>query len=224
MNTNILRIFDSKNEKDQEIMAKAPVLLEHLGDESLEHFEQVKKLLLAAGVQFYVEPALVRGLDYYTHTTFEIISGSVGSQDALCGGGRYDLLVEQLGGESTPGVGFAAGIERILLAAEKENVLQDIDDKIDIYVVTLDKELSQFAYETALFYRERNYKVELDYAGRSVKAQMREANRLKTKVTLMIGGEEFQEGKIIVKYMETGDQEFIQKNQLEKLLDKIEAV
>lgn len=224
LDTNILRVFDSKDENDQEIMSKAPVLLEHLGDDSLMHFEKAKKLLLAAGIQFYVEPALVRGLDYYTHTTFEIISGSVGSQDALCGGGRYDLLVEQLGGNPTAGVGFAAGIERILLAAEKEKVLKDFDEKIDVYIVTLDKELSQFSYETGLFFRERDFKVELDYLNRSVKAQMREANRLKAKVALMIGGEEFQEGKIIVKFMETGEQEFIHKNQLEKLLDKIEAV
>ncbi len=109
----------AKMNETKKIMEHAPLLMEHLDDESLEHFEEVKQMLLSAGVPFEVDPKLVRGLDYYTHTTFELVSGSVGSQSALCGGGRYDLLVKQLGERDVPGVGFAAGIERILLAMEK---------------------------------------------------------------------------------------------------------
>lgn len=116
LETNVLRILDSKDHSDQNIIKDAPSILNFLGNESLEHFETVKKLLSSSNIPFKIEPRLVRGLDYYTHTTFEIISSKVGSQSALCGGGRYNLLVEQLGGISTPAVGFAAGIERILLA------------------------------------------------------------------------------------------------------------
>src|SRR4030042_5075785 len=126
-------------------MADAPLLIEHLDDESLEHFEDVKQFLLATGVPFSVDSRLVRGLDYYTHTTFEIISGSVGSQNALCGGGRYDLLIEEIGGSPTPGMGFAAGIERILLACENENSFKLPDECLDLYIVTLDKNLNKRA-------------------------------------------------------------------------------
>ena len=121
---NILRIFDSKVESDQKILEGAPLLLENLDKESIQDFELVKELLRKAEIPFEVEPKLVRGLDYYTRTTFEIDSGNVGSQTALCGGGRYDLLIEQLGGSPTPGVGFAAGMERILLACENESTLK----------------------------------------------------------------------------------------------------
>jgi histidyl-tRNA synthetase len=138
-NSNILRIFDSKDETDQNIMKDAPLLIEHLEDESLIHFDEVKKYLMSANVNFEIDPRLVRGLDYYTHTTFEIISDSVGSQSALCGGGRYNKLAAEIGDRDIPGVGFAAGIERILLACENENAFQLVEDSIDVYVVRIDK-------------------------------------------------------------------------------------
>ncbi len=207
--TNILRIFDSKDEGDQKIVAEAPLLIDHLDNESLEHFEAVKSILEAAGIQYEIDPKLVRGLDYYTNTTFEIVSGSVGSQSALCGGGRYDLLIEQLGGSSTAGVGFAAGMERILLACENEGLLKEDILPIDIYVVRLDKELSKEAYSLALQLRRSGKIVELDYLNRSVKAQMREANRLKAKYVLMIGGEEYTKGMCVLKNMDDGQQQEI---------------
>src|SRR5690606_19664769 len=119
---NILRRFDSKDENDKAIMKNAPLIIDYLDTESKKSFELVKETLTTLGIPFEVDPYLVRGLDYYTRTTFEIVSGKVGSQNALCGGGRYDLLVEQFGGQPTPGVGFAAGIERILLACENEKI------------------------------------------------------------------------------------------------------
>lgn len=131
--TNVMRIFDSKAENDQKIMADAPLLIEHLDEESLAHFELVKEILTNANVTFEVDPKLVRGLDYYTHTAFEIVSSSVGSQSALCGGGRYNLLSKEIGGEEIPGVGFAAGMERILLACENEKVLSQKNMK-QIYI------------------------------------------------------------------------------------------
>ncbi|MCF6269170.1 MAG: histidine--tRNA ligase [Melioribacteraceae bacterium] len=206
--TNILRLFDSKDRDDQKIMEHAPLLIEHLDDESLEHFEEVKQMLLSAGVPFEVDPKLVRGLDYYTHTTFELVSGSVGSQSALCGGGRYDLLVKQLGERDVPGVGFAAGIERILLAMENEKVMPEFIPQIDYYIVRLEKELSKKVFEIANNLRKEK-SVEFDYTQRSVKAQMREANRLGAKKVLMIGGSEYERGMVVLKNMSDGSQEEI---------------
>ncbi len=175
--TNILRLFDSKDERDQKIMEHAPLLLDHLDDESREHFANVQDLLTKANIPFEIDPKLVRGLDYYTHTTFEIVSDSVGAQSALCGGGRYDLLVKEIGEREVPGVGFAAGIERILLACENEGVLPEKKNRIDYYIVRLDKELNNEVFEIATNLRVKDQTVEIDYTLRSVKAQMREARK-----------------------------------------------
>jgi histidyl-tRNA synthetase len=219
--TNILRIFDSKVESDQKIMSEAPVLLDYLDEDSKEKFEQVTSLLDGINIPYEVDPKLVRGLDYYTHTTFEILSGSVGSQSALCGGGRYNLLVEQLGGADTPGVGFAAGIERILLACENENSLTLPEESIDIYVVRLDKELTQKANEVAVTFRNANLSTELDYTQRSVKAQMREANRLNAKYTLILGGEEYERGEVVLKDMKFGEQKIFKLEEINGIISTI---
>lgn len=219
--TNILRIFDSKEERDQKIMANAPLLIEHLDNESLDHFETVKQNLLSVQIPFEIDAKLVRGLDYYTHTTFEIVSGSVGSQSALCGGGRYNGLVKQLGGDDLPGVGFASGMERVLLACENEKSLSEDDNGIDLYLVLLDKTLQTFAYKISVELRRQNLKVELDYLSRSVKAQMREANRLKTKFALLIGGDEFANGEVVLKNMKEGTQLNFDKNNLAGIKSKI---
>lgn len=216
--TNILRIFDSKEEPDQKIMMNAPLLIEHLDNESLEHFEKVKETLLASSIPFEIDPKLVRGLDYYTHTTFEVVSGSVGSQSALCGGGRYNLLVKELGGPDIPGVGFASGIERVLLACENEKSLQTNADQIDIYFVSIDKNLSSFVYKTAIELRRKGLLVEMDYLSRSVKAQMREANKFNAKYVLMIGGDEFAKDVVLLKNMSSGEQIEIPKEDYDKIL------
>ncbi len=218
---NILRIFDSKVESDQEVMSEAPILLDYLDEDSKTDFELVKKLLSNSNVPFEVDSKLVRGLDYYTKTTFEIVSGKVGSQSALCGGGRYDLLAEQLGGKPTPGVGFAAGIERILLACENENSLNLPDDKLDLYIIKIDKELTSTVYGVALSLRQQNLIVDFDYLERSVKAQMREANKLNARFVLFIGGDEYKEGNFNLKNMETGEQELIGKDNLELIINKM---
>src|SRR3989339_287883 len=215
---NILRIFDSKDENDKKIMKEAPLLLDHLDSESKESFEIVKETLKLSGIPFEVDPYLVRGLDYYTKTTFEIISGKVGSQNALCGGGRYDLLVEHLEGEPTPGVGFAAGIERILLACENEKSLKSPEENIDLFITRLDDELSQKVFEIALNFRRKNLSVDCDYLDRSLKAQMREANKLKAKYVLFIGGDEYKSGMANLKNMESGEQKLVQIDKLDEVL------
>lgn len=223
LDKNILRIFDSKSETDQHLLKNAPLLIDHLGEESLENFEIVKTLLNNSAVPFDVDPSLVRGLDYYTNTTFEILSGKVGAQSALCGGGRYDLLVQQLGGDPTPGVGFAAGIERILLACRNENSFALPEENIDLYITTLNKDISAEIYRIASFFRSKNLRVEFDYLNRSLKAQMREANRLNSRFVLFIGGDEFSEGKVNLKNMSTGTQESAELDALDEIVNKINA-
>lgn len=221
LDTNILRIFDSKEANDINIMEDAPLLIEHLDNESLEQFDMVKQILLAVKIPFEVDARLVRGLDYYTHTTFEILSGSVGSQSALCGGGRYDLLAEQIGGRDIPGVGFAAGIERILLACENENSFCLTDDFIDLYIIRVDKELVAKTNELALLFRRKNLNVEIDYLNRSVKAQMREANKLGAKRVIFLGGEEYSAGKVVLKDMKEGNQQIFDLNNIDEIINNL---
>ena len=221
---NILRIFDSKIEGDQHLLKDAPTLLEYLDDESKNDFDILMKAISSAGIPFEIDHKLVRGLDYYTKTTFEIISGKVGSQSALCGGGRYDLLIEELGGKPTPGVGFAAGIERILLACENEKSFTLPGDSLDLYIVKLDNELSNVIFNAASFFRRANYSVDFDYLDRSVKAQMREANKLNARFVLFIGGDEYKSGNCNLKNMSKGDQLQVPLNQLDQILTNLKNV
>lgn len=218
LDTNVMRILDSKNEHDQKLLSGAPVLFDFLGNESVEHLSRVKDYLSAVKIPFKENYKLVRGLDYYTHTTFEILSSKVGSQSALVGGGRYNLLIEQLGGTPTPAVGFAAGIERILLACKSENAFEPATNEIDIYLIRLDKNLESKVYEIGSFFRNKDLKIEFDYLSRSVKAQMREANKLNAKYVLFIGGEEFTKGEVQLKNMQNGEQSFLQISELSKVL------
>lgn len=215
--TNILRIFDSKEEHDQKIMNDAPLLINHLDEQSLRHFEKVKEALSSTNIPYEIDSRLVRGLDYYTNTTFEIVSGSVGSQSALCGGGRYNGLIKELGGSNTPGVGFAAGMERILLACENEKSFTLKEETVDLYLVTIEKGLENFTYQTAVELRRRGLTVEIDYLSRSVKAQMREANKLNARYVLMTGGEEFTKGELLLKNMSDGTQKTFSRDDLEKI-------
>ena len=234
--TNILRIFDSKIEVDQQILKDAPLLLDSLPEESKKDFDVVKNYLTKVGIPFEVDPALVRGLDYYTMTTFEIISGSVGSQSALCGGGRYDLLVEELGGKPTPGIGFAAGMERILLACENEKSLNLPNNSIDVYLIRVDSdlepalpagrlklELSLEVANLASKLRRENLSCDYDYNDRSVKAQMREANKYNAKFVVFVGGDEYKRGELNVKNLSNGEQQLINIEDFEKLKSLIKS-
>jgi len=238
--TNILRIFDSKIEVDQQIMKDAPLLIDYLDEQSKNDFDVVKNYLTKVGIPFEVDPALVRGLDYYTKTTFEIVSGSVGSQSALCGGGRYDLLVEELGGKATPGVGFAAGMERILLACENEKSLNLPQDSIDAYLIRVDSKTEQnlelalpagrldLKLELELIIlssklRQGNISCDYDYLKRSIKAQMREANKFNAKYVVFVGGDEFNRGELNIKNLSNGEQQLIKIEDFEKLKSIIKS-
>ncbi len=219
--TNILRIFDSKIEIDQQIMKDAPLLYDFLPEASKNEFDIVKNYLSKVGIPFEVDPTLVRGLDYYTLTTFEIVSGSVGSQSALCGGGRYDLLVQELGGKFTPGVGFAAGMERILLACENEKSLDLPKDLLDVYLIKLDHELELQAANFASILRRENLSCDYDYLNRSVKAQMREANKYNAKFVVFVGGDEYKRGELNVKNLSNGEQQIIKIEDFKSLISLI---
>ena len=221
--TNILRIFDSKIEADQKIIKDAPKLIEHLDEESRKDFEIVKDQLKKSNIPFQIDSALVRGLDYYTKLTFEIDSGSVGAQTALVGGGRYDLLIETLGGKPTPATGFAAGIERILLACENEKSFSVPEPSIDVYLVRIGDELDSFLSELAEKLRKENLSVDFDYLQRSVKAQMREANKMNAKYVLFIGGDEYKDDKMILKNMSTSEEEKISLTEIQNLIVKIKS-
>lgn len=206
---NPLRILDCKNPRCSEIAAGAPAISECLCEDCREHFAELKMLLAAAGITCKVDNKLVRGLDYYTKTAFEIQYSPLGAQSAVCGGGRYDGLVEEIGGPPTPGIGFAMGMERVLLALEKQELLPKFDEGIDVYIVCQSRDFFPTAFKTAYELRLNNLKVEFDFLGRSIKAQMKQANKAGAKYVLLLGEEEFARGYVVVKDMQGGSQEEI---------------
>ncbi|MCS5660624.1 MAG: histidine--tRNA ligase [Dehalococcoidia bacterium] len=204
LKSNPLRILDSKNKKEVALLSDAPNILNSLNSEDLVHFEKVQGFLNELGIAHECSNKLVRGLDYYTRTTFEITSPDVGAQNALCGGGRYDELIEQLGGRSTPAVGFAAGIERIMLAlGEKQD---KATEKVIIYIVTASDSAVDSLFRLVNELRQNGISTSFDTLRRSVKAQMREANRLAATHAVIVGEEEIADSSAKVKNFKTGEQ------------------
>ncbi len=203
---NPLRVLDSKDEGDRSATAHVPLMKDHLCPSCTSHFERVQQLLTALGLPFVVDGRLVRGLDYYTKTAFEVTSTALGSQDALAGGGRYDLLVEEIGGKPTPGVGFAAGMERLLMVMEKTASATQPLRVPDLYIVALDDASRRWAFVRAQELRRHGRCVEIDYLQRSIKAQMREANRQKASYVLVVGETELQSGSARLKNMADGSE------------------
>ena len=207
---NPLRLLDCKNPHCQELGVGAPSLEECLCDECKAHFEGVKELLTAAGVDFEVDHNLVRGLDYYTKTAFEIQYAPLGAQSAVCGGGRYDGLVQEISGsEARPGIGFAMGMERVLLALESQGLLPAFDETIDAYIVCPKKENFTVAFKTGIELRRAGFKVEYDFFGRSMKAQMKQANKFQAKQVLIFGEDELARNAVTVRNMGTSEQQEI---------------
>ncbi|PLX22649.1 MAG: histidine--tRNA ligase [Ignavibacteria bacterium] len=211
--TNPMRVLDSKNPQDQELTRNAPVILDYLSSECNEHFKETLALLDSLGVPYEIDPRLVRGLDYYTKTAFEFVSADLGSQDALGGGGRYDGLVQQLDGKPTPAVGFAAGIERLLIVLEKKAYEFPVSAP-SVYLVGMDDGSRRWAFEQAISFRSSGIAAELDYAGRSVKAQMREANKLGARYVILVGESEMASSTAQVKDMKEGEQEEVAFDEL----------
>ena len=206
---NPLRLLDCKEENCKKINVNAPKILDYLCDECGAHFEEVKTCLTLAGVEYEVDPRIVRGLDYYTRTVFEFVSTSIGAQGTVCGGGRYDGLIEQLGGKPTPAVGYAAGIERLLMVMEQTGVEIPAAPVPTVYIAGMDAECRQKAFALASELRLNGINAEIDLMERSVKAQFKYADKIGAKYVAVIGGNELAEGKANVKCMATGESESV---------------
>jgi len=214
-NTNALRILDSKSEKDIAIIKNAPSILDFINKSDLDHFESVKKMLDAFAIPYIVSPSLVRGLDYYNKTTFEIKSDLLGSQNTICGGGRYDSLIQDLGGESIPAVGFAMGIERLMLLSSNSN---NNTQNADVYIINAEEQVITYSLSLATQLRNKlNLNVITESLRRSMKSQLRYANKINAKYVLIIGENEMKSNSVILKNMSSGSQKQVQ---IEKLSDE----
>ncbi|MEP7235124.1 MAG: histidine--tRNA ligase [Ignavibacteriota bacterium] len=209
LDTNPLRILDSKNPSDQQIVSGAPEITNYLDEPDAEHFEELQSLLRSINTPFSIDPHLVRGLDYYSRTVFELTSTDLGSQDALCGGGRYDTLIEKLGGPPTPAVGFAAGVERLVLVLSKLRGSPPTASRPDVYLVIADKGGREVGIGIASELRNAGFAVLYDLLDRSMKAQMREADKSGTRFVIILGSEEMAAREVTLKVMGTGAQERI---------------
>jgi histidyl-tRNA synthetase len=205
---NPMRILDCKKDRDHELMASAPSIIDYLNDESKAYFEKVQQYLTDLDIQFVVDPNLVRGLDYYNHTAFEIMSDAegFGAITTLCGGGRYNGLTQEIGGPETPGIGFAFSIERFIAALQAEKVDLPIKNELDCYFVSLGEQAQDYTVKLLQSLRLAGFSAERDYLNRKLKAQMKAADRLNAKFVAILGEDELKANKINVKIMESGEQ------------------
>lgn len=217
-NHNPLRILDTKAPNEIKILEDAPDISDYWTNEDKTHFNEVIEYLEILKIEYVLMPRLVRGLDYYTRTTFEITAPSLGAQNAICGGGRYDGLTEMLGGKPTPGIGFAAGMERILLAMKSKQLNKN---KVQIYIVGLGDHTRTTVIKLAQELREQNLITEFDLLRRSLKAQLREANKMSVKYAIIIGEEELESNQLEVKNFSTGNQ---QKVKLSKIVEHMNSL
>lgn len=221
LETNPLRILDTKNEKEQELLKSAPLLSDFIDDASRDHHDMVKSYLTDVGIAFVEDPFLVRGLDYYSRTAFEFESPLLGAQSSIAGGGRYDLLSKEVGSKQVvPAVGFAAGMERILLACAAEEVATPAAPSVDVFIVALGDAAMKWAFGAAFRMRNQDLDVSFDLKGRSMKAQMREANRQDARFVAIVGDDELASGEVQLKDMETGDQSAVR---LEDIPQRVKA-
>ena len=203
---NPMRILDCKSPICQDIAKDAPVILDYLCDDCKSHFEKLQKNLTAMNIEFTVNSKIVRGLDYYTKTVFEFVTTSIGAQGTVCGGGRYDGLIEQLGGAPTPALGFAMGIERLIMTMESQGCDFIEPKKCALYIAAMDDTAMEKAIVLTKTLRDDGIWAEYDLAGRGLKAQMKYANKLGADFSMVLGSNEIESGKANIKNMETGEQ------------------
>lgn len=203
---NPMRILDCKSPVCSEIAKDAPVILDYLCDECREHFETLKAMLAAMKIDFVVNPKIVRGLDYYTKTVFEFVSSSIGAQGTVCGGGRYDGLIEQLGGNPTPALGFAMGIERLIMIMENQGCGFLEPEKCALYIAAMDEQALQKAAILVNELRSEGIWAEYDLMDRGLKAQMKYADKLGANFSMILGSNELESGMARLKNMKTGEQ------------------
>ncbi len=206
---NPLRILDCKKDKCKEIVKGAPSILDCLCDDCKAHFAQLQELLAAQGIPFEVDPTIVRGLDYYTRTVFEVIMQTGREGLALCGGGRYDNLIEQLGGPDMPAAGFGLGLERILLELKNQGLEPPAPSVTDVYVANIGDERRTDAFKLTQALRAQGVKADSDLCSRSLKAQFKYADKLGTRLIVMVGGDEFERGNVKVRDLQTREEQEI---------------
>lgn len=216
-NKNPMRILDCKNKECQKLTEGAPMMIDYLCDDCRDHFEEFKSILEDIGIEYVVDPGIVRGLDYYTKTAFEFVSTKEMAQGTVCGGGRYDNLIEQVGGPSTPGVGFGMGIERLLLLLGEEGIELPEDEGVDYMIITMGDETRGYGAGLARKLRKAGKSVQMDMMGRNFKNQFKYANKIKAKNTIIIGEDEMKSGSFSVKNMATGEQISVSAGDIDKL-------
>ncbi|MGC9676348.1 histidine--tRNA ligase [Staphylococcus warneri] len=217
LHTNPMRILDCKVDRDKEAVKNAPRITDFLNEDSKAYYEQVKQHLDDLEIPYVEDPNLVRGLDYYTHTAFELMMDNPnydGAITTLCGGGRYNGLLELLDGPSQTGIGFALSIERLLLALEEEGIELDIKNDFDLFIVTMGEKADRYAVKLLNELRKNGVKADKDYLNRKIKGQMKQADRLNANYTIVIGDQELENNQIDIKNMETGESESIQLDQI----------
>ncbi len=202
---NPMRILDCKSPICGEIAKDAPVILDYLCDECSTHFAQLKKHLEMLKIEYKVNPKIVRGLDYYTKTVFEFVTTDIGAQGTVCGGGRYDGLIGQLGGPETPALGFGMGLERLLLTLRNQGVTLSEEDTCDIYLAPMGEAAADKAFELTAALRQEGIAAQTDVMGRSLRAQMKYADKMNAKFTIVIGDNEIADGLADIKNMKTGE-------------------
>ncbi|WP_288301623.1 histidine--tRNA ligase [uncultured Veillonella sp.] len=218
---NPLRILDCKNESCKALTIGVPEIHENLCDECHDHFEELKQYLTAAGVNYNVNPRLVRGLDYYTKTAFEVQYAPLGSQSAVAGGGRYDGLVEELDGPHTPAVGFAMGMERLLLALEKQGLLPEEVQEPSVFVVSLGDAAKVAGFTLVKELRERYIIAETSGEAKSMKSQLKHANKINAKYVIIVGDDELTRREAILRDMENGEQETVA---IDAIVDRVTSL
>ena len=215
---NPLRILDCKSEECKALCVDAPKITDYLCDDCSAHFEKLKKFLEIAGIEYEVDPYIVRGLDYYTKTVFEFVTTALGSQGTVCGGGRYDDLIAQLGGEPTCGVGFGMGIERVLMLMEAQGVEIPKEDPAKIFIATMGEAAYEKAFGVVCALRDKGVKAELEHAGRGIKAQFKYADKIGAEYVATIGENELASGVCRVKKMSDGSQTEVKIDELKNFL------
>ena len=216
IDTNPMRILDCKKDREHRLVKSAPTIYDYLNDDSKQYFEQVKLYLDQLGIDYEVDTNLVRGLDYYTHTAFEVMSDAegFGAITTLCGGGRYNGLLEMLDGPNETGIGFALSIERLLLALEAEGIEIEHDDALDLFIATLDEDSKQYAVQLLHRLRKAGVKADTDYKSRKLKGQMKQADRERAKYTIVLGENEIKNQQVKLKDMNDGGEHVIELSSL----------
>ena len=203
---NPMRILDCKSPVCSKIAEGAPKITDYLCEECEEHFKAVQRYLDKAGVKYTVNPTIVRGLDYYTKTVFEFVTDCIGAQGTVCGGGRYDGLIEELGGKHMPSLGFAMGMERLLMVMDKQGIKIPEFDECKLYIATMGEGAKEKAFELAGVLRQCGMIIETDIVGRGLRAQMKYADKIGAKYSMVLGDNELEQNKAVVKNMSTGKQ------------------